>query len=471
MKVDEVIIKLCSERGYDPSQINDYYTLLEQLECIKKLLETYPNQQYFTVKAYTYTASTKMYSFKISDVNNYGRQINVGDILIVSLANGILELAQISALDTTAGTGEAIDVGQLTGKNGIDGKGIENVDKVEIAEGNSVVSVENGFQVDISAQFKDIAGDLLTNATGYITLPIKGGNGITVDVSSDNKAVEIRFADKVEINQTPFLFYDENNEVGIMKVDGTGVEFDPDEDGNTQFKIAGQTGAQNKQSAYGSNIKCDEMAIGDSNDTFAFIPVNAYYEITNVPNTAVNGVFPYDNGWFMLRNHPEKIRILFNKEFYQVADKEHTTGTIVYSHVGYESNQLVVKTITITISTRAWILTTIKPYMYYGQGIIMVGDVSFETPVIAMPEPTWESYYGQFQEGAIFVNGVILYNSQKYVINRITFNAHFDNAGIPVFENGGTIFGYKVTDGSDFSLDLTNDELVRDEILVAKITR
>lgn len=118
MKIDEIIIKLCSERGYDPSQVNDYPTLLEQLECIKELLKTYPNQQYYTVKAYTFNASTKEFSFKISDVNNYGRQINVGDILIVTLVNNILEIAQISSLDVEAGNGIADDVGQLTGSKG-----------------------------------------------------------------------------------------------------------------------------------------------------------------------------------------------------------------------------------------------------------------------------------------------------------------------------------------------------------------
>ena len=117
MKINE-IIKLCSERGYDPSQVNDYPTLLEQLECIKELLKTYPNQQYYTVKAYTYIANTKKFSFKISDVNNYGRQINIGDILIVTLANNILEIAQISSLDVEAGNGIADDVGQLTGSKG-----------------------------------------------------------------------------------------------------------------------------------------------------------------------------------------------------------------------------------------------------------------------------------------------------------------------------------------------------------------
>ena len=200
MKVDEIIIKLCNERGYDPSQINNYYTLLEQLECIKALLETYPNQQYFTVKAYTYTASTKKFSFKISDVNNYGRQINVGDILIVTLTNNILEIAQISSLDTEAGTGVADDVGQLTGKNGADGAkgdkgdkgdGFNNLGSMVIATSNSVVSADDGFHVSINTQFKTIAGDLIASATGSYTLPIEGSQTVVCDIDETNHKVNI----------------------------------------------------------------------------------------------------------------------------------------------------------------------------------------------------------------------------------------------------------------------------------------
>lgn len=200
MKVDEIIIKLCNERGYDPSQINNYYTLLEQLECIKALLETYPNQQYFTVKAYTYTASTKKFSFKISDVNNYGRQINVGDILIVTLANNVLEIAQISSLDTEAGTGVADDVGQLTGKSGTDGAkgdkgdkgdGFNNLGSMVIATSNNVVSADDGFHVSINTQFKTIAGDLIATATGSYTLPIEGSQTVVCDIDETNHKVNI----------------------------------------------------------------------------------------------------------------------------------------------------------------------------------------------------------------------------------------------------------------------------------------
>ena len=70
---------------------------------------------------------------------------------------------------------------------------------------------------------------------------------------------------------------------------------------------------------------------------------------------------PNDTSYFVLSHNPQELRLLFNNEFYQLADNQHTTGTLVFSHVGYEASQLIVKTITITISTRAWVLTTIYP--------------------------------------------------------------------------------------------------------------
>lgn len=366
MKVDEVIIKLCSERGYDPSQVNDYPTLLEQLECIKKLLETYPNQQYFTVKAYTYNASTKMYSFKISDVNNYGRQINVGDILIITLANGVLELAQISAIDTTAKTGEAVDMGQLSGRNGTDGKGIENVDKLEITEGNSVVSVENGFQVDISAQFKDIAGDLITNATGYITLPIKGGNGISADVSSDGKKIEIRLGDTVKLSNgqvISFIRTDTNQEMFAIKQDG--IHINPSDESTTcEIFSAGESGDK----FYNDTPKIKGSVMLDCNDLPMFTyPDFTYYDMSEFPSSAKNGTFVVDDSYIYFINN-KKIGLLFNKEYYYPMDNQHTTGKLVFSHVGYEASKLIIKTITITIATKDWVLTELTPPMTYAVG-------------------------------------------------------------------------------------------------------
>lgn len=52
--------------------------------------------------------------------------------------------------------------------------------------------------------------------------------------------------------------------------------------------------------------------------------------------------------------------LMFNNEVYRLQDTQHVSGYLVYSHVGYDNNTSVymIKCITITISTRGWVLTT-----------------------------------------------------------------------------------------------------------------
>lgn len=55
----------------------------------------------------------------------------------------------------------------------------------------------------------------------------------------------------------------------------------------------------------------------------------------------------------------EDARIILNKEVYTLTDKEHDAGTWVYTHVGLSNTQeYVIKCITITKSTKGWVLTT-----------------------------------------------------------------------------------------------------------------
>ena len=73
------------------------------------------------------------------------------------------------------------------------------------------------------------------------------------------------------------------------------------------------------------------------------------------PSTATNGTI--DTKYQEFIGEPNSI-ILFNNEYYTIEDKEHTSGFVTYSHVGYENNKHLLKTITITTSTRAWTLNT-----------------------------------------------------------------------------------------------------------------
>ena len=251
----------------------------------------------------------------------------------------------------------------------------------------AVTEVTNGTEIDsikasIATLNTDLAGKADTSALGdkldkvktvtpnpqvYAKAPdgsqvmteIKGGNGITVDAASDNKFLEVKVGDTVNLaaNQQLNILNGPDN---VSYVRFSNATMDLDGSGTNWITIADQSDLTYKPDQLGTNISCDAV-IGSLGEITSWIPVDAYYEISGVPTNSTSGTLPGDVSWTYLKGHPEKLRLLFNKEFYQFADNQHTAGKLVFSHVGYESGQLIVKTITITISTRGWVLTTIKP--------------------------------------------------------------------------------------------------------------
>ena len=113
---------------------------------------------------------------------------------------------------------------------------------------------------------------------------------------------------------------------------------------------------------YGPNIKTEDGVVSSTGLNLHWLGLNMYYEISGVSESTTTGTLPDDASWTYLKSHPEQLRILFNKEFYQFADNQHTDGTLVFSHMVYENGRIVAKTITIVISTRVWELTTLYPY-------------------------------------------------------------------------------------------------------------
>lgn len=98
MDINKLITKSVID-DYSPSQVNNYYTLLEQLEFIKQLLQKYPSTQFFyTSRSYAKTATV----FASSNVTLNGRKIAVGDFIF----------------STITGTDEELGLWQVTGFSG-----------------------------------------------------------------------------------------------------------------------------------------------------------------------------------------------------------------------------------------------------------------------------------------------------------------------------------------------------------------
>lgn len=375
MKIDEIIIKLCSERGYDPSQVNDYPTLLEQLECIKELLKTYPNQQYYTVKAYTYTASTKKFSFKISDVNNYGRQINIGDILIVKLANNILEIAQISSLDVEAGNGIADDVGRLTGKDGTNGI---NGESALVFNNVYVTNVEPTIGAKVNNV--DLNSFNRTPRIGENTIMWLKYNNISylaystiLGVSTSISLVSVQFTDVARITGKDGKSFSEYTSISVLT--DKGLTYDKDVYGacfNSQVTLFdGANNAIQTGEIYLPIKGGNGITVGTASDNkFLEVKVDQHtyfhYTITGVSSSSTNGTLAQEIVDAL--KVADMAIVTFNNENYYKADNQHTTGKLVFSYVGYEESKLIIKTITITIATKGWVLIQLTPPMTYAVG-------------------------------------------------------------------------------------------------------
>ncbi len=92
-------------------------------------------------------------------------------------------------------------------------------------------------------------------------------------------------------------------------------------------------------------------------------------EITT-PESGTNGTLTDEQ--LAVLTHSNSNYIILNKECYYLADNEHMSGYRVYSHVGYESSTYFTKCITITLSTKAWVLTQTSPQNFVSSEEIFV---------------------------------------------------------------------------------------------------
>lgn len=235
--------------------------------------------------------------------------------------------------------------------------GIDALTGLDIGSAGNCTIAGNDISFDITADFK-IDGDF-SSVDGSMILPIKSGNGIAISSSTDKSYFEIGVGDTIKVAENQELaIIDVSTVTDYMRFGNSKIDLNGN--GDTWFTINGNSAIDNTSKTVGSNINT-EFVIGDNGEITSWVPINPYYIINGVPTSATLGTLPDDTSWTYLKTHPEKLRLLFNKEFYQLSDDQHTTGTLVFSHVGYEGSQLIIKTITITISTRVWVLTTIKP--------------------------------------------------------------------------------------------------------------
>jgi hypothetical protein len=229
-------------------------------------------------------------------------------------------------------------------------------------------------------------GATITYDNGAIRLPIKPGNGISIDATNDAQSLEIKVGDTVKIpsdsgfgvyiddaSTTPFVYFDAVN--STMNLTGDGTTWITIDDTSDTTAATNNLGPE--ITAYGG------MAVGSAGEVTTWIEVCPVYKFpSTTPSTVSNGLLPDDTSWNYLKSNSMRVKLYFNKEYYTLADDQHTTGTLVFSHVGYESGQLIVKTITIILATRGWVLSVIKPATHMAIANLCVYSDADKTDII-----------------------------------------------------------------------------------------
>lgn len=417
------------------------------------------------------TAPRSGLTLTISPLQRFTRTPVVGDWVYIDAytTSGITQIHYLCycRVDSVDSSTAKCYIGSVTRSTGGDGKGFGDYTGMTVYADQGLTYDKETYGARFKGKVNLYAGSDTDTQTGDIYVPIKGGNGITVDAASDNKFLEVRTGTELIINES-FDTWNVSDGDGnyTLRLEPNVINIDPDGDASGTIQI-GSIGGATAQSQIASELKCEAVAVGCiGSDTANWVPLNMYYEITGVPTSSTSGTLPNDTGWTYLRDNPTNLRLLFNKEFYQLSDNQHTTGTLVFSHVGYESGQLIVKTITITISTRAWVLTVIKPATHIAQATIRLLDNQYYAPPIPWNKDSISSkeYYINMPEG-ILLSGLFTYGNVIYSISDVFFD--FDENNEPT---GGTVEAYKVSDGSLVSLQFTNTQLNFDEVLTVNLS-
>lgn len=308
--------------------------------------------------------------------SNFNRTPIAGDVLTVLVNHKNIEDSYMCTVQVTEYTFPTLKgtYKNVTRATGTKGTGLEDIVNFTLGNTTNVTyNTTDGARFIGQSSFVDADGKTY-NQTSVTTLPIKGGNGITVGAASDNKFLEVKVGDTINLAANQSLTI--GDEVQIKKEDGkTILNLDVNSTDNFQFKVS------DEPAPYHGHINGDSI-ITDQAPGAMWSYANAYYEITGVPTSSISGTLPNDNGWTYLTTYPEKLRILFNNEFYQFADNQHKEGKLVFSHVGYENDKTLIKTITITIATRGWVLTEKSIPTNLAIGICDITDDSARQNVI-----------------------------------------------------------------------------------------
>ena len=199
--------------------------------------------------------------------------------------------------------------------------------------------VENGSSTPTGPTVDKITA--LDLATGEAALTYDANNGATIvkqgQISADGSTYDVAIEDKLPIVPGENVTINTTTDGKHLKISATGGGGGGGVAGVSSF--GGKTGAIN----VGKNLSMNGNV------------VNADFQPTAVVLDADANLGTLTTNQLATLQANTANPIVKRNEYYYLNDKQYTTDTLVYTHVAYENGKWYNKSITITISTKAWV--------------------------------------------------------------------------------------------------------------------
>lgn len=171
----------------------------------------------------------------------------------------------------------------------------------------------------------------------------------------------------------------------------------------------------------GINNKIDNIPIGEK-VSFIF------------PKKAANGNITDEQLAKLQANEANYIEMVNDKELYYLNDNGHTEGFLTYSHIGIENSKATIKTLTITVSAKSFVIvTTVVPTDAGGKlylHSIKLHIPGLSTDATASVFVNFVTNYGKSYTTSMFQSEVIKESEITMIAAvEILGGAHFANTG------------------------------------------
>lgn len=195
-------------------------------------------------------------------------------------------------------------------------------------------------------------------------------------------------------------------------------------------------------------------------ETISTLPLGGEKVSLTFPAGASEGTITADQLTTLQASEANYIEMVNDKELYYLNDNGHTDGYLTYSHVGIENSKATIKTLTITVSAKSFvIITTVVPT---GSGKVYMHSIEFDGES-STASPYYLYFYSTFNTSMTYDN-INEYSTQIPfgVLCYLDENGEFKFSGIITGINQGSpgkIILSKPGIGTQLMLKLNSDSV------------